>query len=150
MSLFTRWRTMAAPDPVLTWVPLHPEPVELSGDAADMDDDGQAFPFAYAVAFGLPGHPAGPVIGCCTYVVYGPPQEDTYMLGLRYTYRAEAMPGWSYTGWTSESSLGGAVSTELARAREDAAGWASHLITADRIYQISALPEVFGWDGTVF
>lgn len=147
MPLFSRRRT-AAPEPApATWMPLHSEPVSLSGDAAHMDDDGQALPFAYRVAFGLPGRPDGPVITVCTYVSHGA-TEGTYSLGLRYAYTNETKPGWSYTGWTAHPD--GSVYHNAAEANGDASWWAYWLLTAGDADVATSLPMVFDWAGGVF
>lgn len=145
MPLFSRRRaTVAEPGPA-TWRPLTTEPLSVSGDAGNMDDDGQAFPFVHQIVFGL-GHPDGPVINVCTYVVYGA-EPGTYVVGLRYTYTSEAHPGWSYTGWMAEPL--GEIYPDTQSANDHASWWAYCLGRAFTPLKI-ALPEVFGWDGTVF
>ena len=118
----------------------------LSGDAGNMDDDGQAFPFVHKIVFGM-GHPDGPVINVCTYASYAA-GDAGYCLGLRYRYTSEVRQGWSYTGWTCDPD--GGVFTSVYDAYEAAYGWACRLAKAGRVYQISALPDVFGWDGVPF
>jgi len=56
MPLFSRRRTTATEPGPTTWRPLTTEPLSVSGDAANMDDDGQAFRVVHQLAFGL-GHP---------------------------------------------------------------------------------------------
>lgn len=142
MPLFSRRRATAEPVSA-TWIPLHPEPVSLSGDAAHMDDDGQAIPFVYQVRFGLPGHPDGPVITCCTYVSYAP-ADAGYCAGLHYRYTSEARPGWSYAGW--EPHPAGEDFSRRETARMVAETWAREL-AAEYPAAMAGLPQVFDWDG---
>ena len=146
MRLFSKHRPAAAEPGPVRWRPLSEDWVPLSGDAADMDDAGQAYPFAWQVAFGC-GHRDCPVITVCTYVAYGG-EEGTFCLGLRYRYTSEAHPGWSYTGWTADPA--GVTFGSIPDAAGGASWWASRLGMAAYVDTLPAPPEVFGWDGEVF
>lgn len=149
MGLFSRHRrTVVEPIPA-TWRPLHPQPLALSGDAADMPG-GQAWPVAYQVAFGN-GDPGGAVITVSTYAAYAysPHGPSRYRLKLCYRYTSEAHPGWSHTGYIADPLNGIWTAPNLDDAIEEAESWATVLASGNPD-SMGNLPEVFGWDGKPF
>lgn len=144
LSMLRGKRPAGDADPV--WTPLRPEPELLSGDDADMDDDGQVRLAlrAYQVAFGC-SHPDGAVITVFTYVSWT--EDDQFCLGLRFDYTSEAHADWAYIGYEGDPL--DEVFADFDDADAEAAAWAANL-AAGHAESMANLPGVFDWDGEPF
>ena len=150
MGLFSRrparGGTVTAPADA-GWMPVDGV-TELEGDAAKMDDDGQAIDagdyFAYEVEHEMPNLP-GPRITVWTYVCYI--GDTAYGVGLRYQYSHDGDPDWVYVGYETDPE--GEEFGTNPDADVTAADWAGAIATRPGDWQ-PRLPDVFDWDGVPF
>jgi hypothetical protein len=142
MRLFSRRKAAVAE--ATAWQPVDPDYEILTGDDADMDDDGQATGHAYVAVFGYDAAPDA-LISVATYVTHA--RDGGYGLGLRYDYIAGGTENWVYAGYADDPE--GDVFSEEDAAEMEAADWASAL-AGGSVTAMGNLPTVFEWDGEPF
>lgn len=142
MGLFSRRKAAVAE--ATAWQPADPDYEILTGEDADMDDDGQATDHAYLAVFGYAAAPDA-LISIATYVTHA--RDGGYGLGLRYDYTAGGTENWVYAGYADDPE--GDVFDDVGDAETEAADWAS-VLAGGSATAIASLPAVFEWDGEPF